>query len=66
MRSCNKLDSRSLTLVDKSLSAIKAYSIPRSMRLMVDKPQRWAISVALLDQGDIVPGRGTTRRALAC
>ena len=52
MRSCSKVDSCFLTAVDTGLLAISEYSMPRSMRLTADKPHRWAISVALLDQGE--------------
>ncbi len=34
--------------------------MPRSMRRTAPSPQTWAMSVALLDQGDVVPTRGTT------
>ena len=36
------------------------HATPRSMRAMQPRPLRWAMSVALLDQGEIVPGRGVT------
>ena len=49
---------------DKPVFATIEYSIPRSIRLTDFKPQRWAISVALLDQGEIVPERGTTSHFL--
>ena len=34
--------------------------MPRSMRRTAPSPHACAISVALLDQGEIVPSRGTT------
>ena len=34
--------------------------MPRSMRSMAERAQTRAMSVALLDQGEIVPARGTT------
>ena len=36
--------------------------MPRSMRSISVNPQRCAMSVALLDQGEIVPERGTTNK----
>jgi hypothetical protein len=39
-------------------------SMPRSMRCTWVRPQLWAISVALLAHGEIVPKRGiTTKRS---
>jgi hypothetical protein len=32
----------------------------RSMRLTAARPQMWAMSVALEDHGEMVPGRGAT------
>ena len=36
--------------------------MPRSKRVILAKPQLWAISVDFDDQGEIVPGRGVTNR----
>jgi len=44
--------------VPPSLSRYQA--TPRSMRDTAASPQTWAMSVALVDQGEMVPGRGTT------
>ena len=38
--------------------------LPRSMRRTQSRPQTWAMSVALLDQGEIVPRRGTVQQAM--
>ncbi len=43
----------------------RRYCMPRSMRRTKSRPQTPAISVALLDQGEMVPGRGTTNNAPA-
>ncbi len=39
--------------------------MPRSMRVTAARPQTCAMSVALLDHGEIVPGRGTTSQRRA-
>ena len=38
----------------------RRHATPRSMRLIFFSPQLWTMSVALLDHGDMVPGRGVT------
>ena len=40
--------------------------MPRSTRRTLSRPQLCTISVALLDHGEIVPGRGTTTRRVPC
>jgi hypothetical protein len=46
---------------DIGIIDIKQYrTIPRSTRRTFSSPQLCTISVALLDQGEMVPGRGTT------
>ena len=44
----------------KGRDARMRYSMPRSMRRTASSPQTCAMSVALLDQGEMVPARGTT------
>ncbi len=41
------------------------YAMPRSMRRTAPRPHTCAMSVALLDHGDTVPNRGTTRQQFA-
>jgi len=54
---------------DGRLRVATRYAIPRSMREIAVRLQLCAMSVAFDDQGEIVPGRGTTSRrspASAC
>ena len=57
----NKLNSVSL----REFFTPIAKRVPLSIRRICVKPQLCKISVALLDQGDIVPGRGITNRLTA-
>ncbi len=58
MRSCR---SGRIAPASRGLSTWK--SVPRSIRRTAARPQFLAMSVALEDQGETVPRRGTTRKA---
>ena len=60
IRSCSNVANLVLISSVNAASVTKPYIMPRSIRLIDINPQRWAISVALLDHGEIVPERGTT------
>jgi hypothetical protein len=51
----------------ESLSFVASvHTMPRSMRSTASSPHTFAMSVALLDQGEIVPKRGTTITSAPC
>ena len=54
MRSCSAPTAAS------SSGAVENQRTPRSTRTTRSRSQMWKISVALLDQGEMVPCRGTT------
>src|SRR5262245_13487188 len=47
---------------ESGMGPAKNQAVPRSIRRTASRPQLRAMSVALDDQGEIVPSRGTTRR----
>ncbi len=65
MRSCSSgSERRAIRRVSGAPSRVATWkATPRSMRSTAASPQWCAISVAFDDQGEIVPGRGTRRRA---
>ena len=62
IRSCNNAAIWLCFSVDKSPLTSTKKATPRSSRNTSDTPLLWTISVALLDQGEIVPGRGVTKK----
>ena len=51
----------SAACVSAALDSMR-HALPRSMRRTASRPQTCAMSVALDDQGETVPGRGTVSR----
>ena len=62
MRSWSRPDSASASAQSRAgpPAQVIDHATPRSMRSTLSRPQRRATSVALLDHGEIVPGRGMT------
>ena len=62
-RSCGRTaaqPARAVPRGDSARGVTNVQAMPRSMRRTASRPHTWAMSVALLDHGEMVPKRGTT------
>ena len=65
IRSCNKAMSGCHCSIDSDVLVSTKKAMPRSTLATVSRPLLCTISVALLDQGEIVPGRGVTKKKVS-
>ena len=63
IRSCRSARSATARSLGCRQARPRSSAMPRSTRRTAVEPALWAMSVALLDQGERVPGRGTTRNS---